>query len=154
LEKKLKELLTICLLFTSLNASAALNKWIDADGKVHYSDIVPADVTAQKIRNSSAPTPNTSASGVPAQKTIAEQDADWKKAKKAKEETAQKADLEKEAVAIKQKNCENARRNQASYENSPLIVSYDSKGERSFLDDAGRKQQIDEAKKAVEKYCK
>lgn len=150
----MKEVLFICLLLTGLNANAALNKWVDAEGKVHYSDTVPADVTVKKVRNNSAPDPTPSASSVIAPKSLAEQEADWKKSQKSKEEATQKASQEKEAAAIKQKNCENARRNQASYENSPLVVSYDSKGERSFLDDAGRKQQIDEAKKAVSTYCK
>lgn len=150
----MKQLLSIFLLFVSIDASAALNKWIDADGKVHYSDTVPTDVTAKKIKNSAAPDPVSSSSSVAAPKSLAEQDADWKKSMKSKEEAAQKDKMEKDAAAIKLKNCENARRNQASYENSPLIVNYDSKGARSFLDDAGRKQQIDEAKKAVATYCK
>jgi hypothetical protein len=150
----MKRLLPLCLLITSLNASASLNKWVDAEGKVHYSDTVPADATITKVRSSTAPDPSPPINGVATPKSIAEQEADWKKNKQSKEEAAKKAEQDKEATAIKQKNCEGARTNLATYENSPLIVSYNPQGERFYLDDAARKQKVDEAKKAVATYCK
>ena len=150
----MKRMLPLCLLMISLNASAALNKWVDAEGKVHYSDTIPADVTITKVRSSSAPEPASAVNGVATPKSIAEQEVEWKKNKQSKEEAAKKADQDKEAVTIKQKNCEGARSNLATYENSPLIVTYNPQGERIYLDDSARKKKVDEAKKAVENYCK
>jgi hypothetical protein len=150
----MKQLLIITLLLTSFNASAALNKWVDAEGKVHYSDTAPTDVTAQKIRRSSAPETTPSNGEVAAPKSLAEREAEWKKSKKIKEETAQKAEKEQEAKLIKQKNCESARSNLSNYENSPAIVSYDEKGESTYLEEAARQQKIEEARKSVSSHCK
>jgi Domain of unknown function (DUF4124) len=141
------------LLLTSFNAYAALNKWVDADGKVHYSDSRPADIKVQTLKSSSTPDATTPASGVSAPKTLAEREAEWKKSQKVKEEAAQKADQEKDVAAVKQKNCESARGNLASLENSPAIVTYNEKGERTFMDDVSRKQRTEEARKVVSSYC-
>lgn len=149
----MKHCLAICLLLTNINAYAALNKWVDADGKIHYSDSAPADVKAKKLRSSSAPDAIAPASGVPAQKSLAERETDWKKSQKSKEEAEQKAALDKENTAIKQKNCDGARGNLAAYENSPRMVQYDAKGEPTYLDDAARAQKVEEARKAVSTYC-
>lgn len=149
----MKLYLAIGLLITSMTSHAALNKWVDADGKVHYSDSAPSDVKVKTVKSSSAPEGVIPASGVPAQKTLAEREADWKKSQKAKEESAQKAEKEKETALIKQKNCESARSNLAGYENTRSMVKYDSKGERVFLDDAARNQTIENARKDVSTYC-
>jgi hypothetical protein len=145
--------LAICLLLTSMTSHAALNKWVDADGKVHYSDSAPTDVKAKTLRSSSAPDAIAPASSVSAPKTLAEREADWKKSQKTKEEAAQKAEQEKEAALVKQKNCESARSNLAGYENSRAIVKYDANGERSYLDEAARNKTIEDARKTVSTYC-
>ena len=149
----MKYCLAICLLLTSINTYAALNKWVDADGKVHYSDSAPVDVKVKKLRGSTAPDTSAPASGVSAQKSVAEREAEWKKSQKSKDEAEKKAALEKENVAIKQKNCDGARGNLAAYENSPRMVQYDAKGERTYLDEAGRAQEIEAARKAVSTNC-
>lgn len=149
----MKYCLAICLLLTSIGTHAALNKWVDADGKVHYSDSPPVDAKVQKLRNSTAPEASAPATGAPAQKSVAEREADWKKSQNTKDEAEKKAALEKENVAIKQKNCDSARGNLAAYENSPRMVQYDAQGERTYLDETARAQKIDEARKAVSTYC-
>jgi hypothetical protein len=149
----MKYSLAICLLLISMTSQAALNKWVDAEGKVHYSDSVPSDVKAKTLKSSSAPDATATVSGVTAPKSLAERDAEWKKSQKSKEEDAKKADQQKEEAVIKQKNCESARSNLASYENSRSIVKYDSKGEPAYLDDAARNQTIENARKEVSKYC-
>lgn len=147
----MKKLLALCLLTICFNAHAALNKWIDADGKVHYSDTIPSDVSARKVRNNSAPEPTASDSSATAPKTIAEQEAEWRKSR---DEASKKDEKEKENAKIKQKNCDNARSNLAANENSPLHAKYTPQGERIILDEAGRNQNINNAKKDVDKYCK
>jgi hypothetical protein len=149
----MKHSLAIFLLLTSISSHAALNKWVDADGKVHYSDTAPADVKAKTLKSSSAPDSLSPANGPAAPKTLAEREAEWKKSQKSKEEATQKEAQQKEAAAIKQKNCESARSNLSTLENSPAIVTYNEKGERIYMDDASRKQNIDEARKAVSSYC-
>ncbi len=149
----MKHCLAICLLFTSISSHAALNKWVDADGKVHYSDTAPADVKVKKLRSYTAPDTTTPVSGVSAQKSLAELDAEWKKSQKLKAEAEQKAALEKENATIKLKNCESARNNLGIMENSRALVTYDAKGERSFVDEVSRAQRTEDARKAVSTYC-
>jgi len=146
----------ICLVFFSFASHAEISKWIDAEGKVHYSDTPPGNIKAKTIKstavsnNTEMPTP---ASGAPAPQTLAEREAAWKKTQKSKEEAAQKAAKEQEAISAKQKNCEIARNNLATLENSPVIATYNAQGERNIMDDSARKQHTEEARKAVSSYC-
>lgn len=145
--------LAMLLLLLSFSSHAALNKWVDAGGKVHYSDTPLADTKVQTLRGSTAPDAKTPSREAAAPKTLAEREAEWKKSQKLKEEAEQKASQEKEAASEKQKNCESARSNLATLENSPAIVTYDEKGERTLMDDDNRKQRTGEARKAVSSYC-
>jgi hypothetical protein len=149
----MKLYLFICILLASFNASAALNKWVDADGKVHYSDSRPEDVKVQTLRTSVAPDSAASASSAYAPKTLAEREVEWKKSQNEKVEADKKAAIDKENVAIKQKNCSGARSNLAALENSQRMVTYNEKGEKSFLDESARQQQKEEARKAISSYC-
>ena len=144
----MKRCLPIFLLLLSVSAHGALNKWVDADGKVHYSDDAPpSNVKAQTLVTPSA------ISGVPAQKTVAEREAERKKALKTKEEAAQKTTQQQENELTKQKNCAGAKANLRTYESGAAIAAYNDKGEKSNIDDAARQQGIEEANKQISTYC-
>lgn len=149
----MKYVLFSLLLLGSLHAHAALNKWVDADGKVHYSDSPPADAKVQKIRSSETPDSAIPASVESAPKSLAEREAEWKKSQQSKAEAEQKEAKKKQEDENKQKNCEAARSNLATLENSPALVTYNAKGERTYIDDAGRAQRIEEARKAIANFC-
>ncbi len=147
----MKYALTIAALLVSLNSYAGLHKWVDSEGKVHYSDEAPpADVKSESLR--SAPEESAASGPAPA-KTIYEQEAEMKKAKKAKEEAAQKAAKQEEEAKAKRQNCEQARTQLQTLQNSPRIAVYNEAGERTIMDDATRQQRIDDAQKAVSQYC-
>ncbi len=48
-------MLVLCLMLTATLAVAAVYRWVDADGKVHFSDTPPAGVTSQEM---ALPTPD------------------------------------------------------------------------------------------------
>ena len=149
----MKYCLALCLLLIiNTNSHAEVNKWIDAEGKVHYSDMPPADTKVTTISRK-PPEILTPASSAAAPKTLAEREVEWKKSQKAKEEAAQKVAQEQEAASIKQKNCENARNNLSILENSTALLTYNEKGERIIADDATRKQRTEETRQAVSTYC-
>ena len=80
----MKRYLPACVLLLSFSAHGALHKWVDADGNVHYSDEAPpANVKTQRLKVQSAPTAATSSSGESATKTVAEREAEYRKAQKA-----------------------------------------------------------------------
>jgi hypothetical protein len=137
----------------SLNVHAALNKWVDADGTVHYSDTVPPEVsTSQTVRNISGKgQANASASFSP--KSVAEREAEMKKNKLDKEEASQKKAKQEADAEIRNRNCEAARQNARFLEEGARIITYDANGERTFLDDSARAQRLEEARKAVSTNC-
>ena len=143
----MKRCLPICLLLLSFNAYGALTKWVDADGKVHYSDIPP--LTNAKAKKLTTP----SSSGVPASQTYVEREAELKKAQKAKEEADQKTAKQQEEALTKQKKCTALRSNLTTLEKSPRIATYNDKGESVIMDDATRKQQIEEVRKQIGTTC-
>lgn len=144
----MKLYLPLCLLLLSFNAYGALTKWVDADGKVHYSDEPPPlNVKSKKL---TTPSP---ASGVPAQKTYAEQEAELRKTQKAREEAEQKAARQQEETLARQKYCASLRAHLATLENSPSIATYNEKGGRVIMDDAARQKEIEEARKQIGSNC-
>ncbi len=133
----------------AFSAHADINKWVDDNNQIHYSDQpAPANVKATPLNTSTS-----SASDVPAQKTLAEREAEYRKAQKAKDEVEKKEAKSQEDVRAKQKYCEAARSNLITLENSPRISTYDSKGELSYMDDTARKQRIEEARKGISTHC-
>jgi hypothetical protein len=146
----MKYCLALCLLLISTSSHAEVKKWIDAEGKVHYSDMPPVNMKVTTISRN-APETLTPASSAAAPKTLAEREVEWKKSQKAKEEASQKEAQEQQAASIKQKNCENARNNLSILENSPALL-YNEKGER-ITDDATRKQRTEETRQDVSTYC-
>jgi hypothetical protein len=155
----MKKHLLILLLLSSAPAVAALNKWVDESGAVHYSDQPPpVSVKAQTLR--SAPNAPASASGVAATsapaaaKTYVERDAELKKAQKAKQEAAAKATQEQAQKDDNKANCEAAQRNLRTLQAETPITEIDANGERSYLDDAQRQQRIAGAQQDVSNWCK
>lgn len=156
----MKKILLTFLLLASANASAALIKWVDAEGKVHYSDQPPPpNVKSETLRVPSAPAPvsasgTDAASGPAGPKTIAEREAELKKAQQAKKEAADKAAKEQARIDAEKAQCEAAQQNLRALQEGMRLVEIDAKGERSYLDDSQRQQRIEKARQDVSAYCK
>ena len=147
--------LPVCLLLfglLSFNAHGEVNKWVDDNNRVHYSD-QPPPANTQVTPLITTATPATAASAVSAPKSLAERDAEYKKAQKAKEEAAQKTAKQQEEARTRQKFCADTRISLKSLEEGARISTYDAKGERTFLDDAARQQRIEEARKSISTTC-
>ena len=135
--------LTLCL---ALPVSAQMYKWVDANGKVQYSDKPPpSNVKTEKLRES-APAPTAPAASdakdgakkdaaKAGPKTVAEQEQAFRKrqldAAKAREEDGQKQAESRE----KAENCKRAKAALANLQMGGRQVRIDEKGERVFLDD-------------------
>ncbi|MDP2695380.1 MAG: DUF4124 domain-containing protein [Gallionella sp.] len=157
----MKKILLILLMLASTTAFAALSKWVDADGKVHYSDQPPpANVKAKTLRVTPEATAPVSASGVAAAsapvapKTIAEREAELKKAQQAKKEAADKAAQEQARIDAEKADCAAAQQNLRALQEGMRMVEIDAKGERSYLDDEQRRQRIEKAQQEIKAYCK
>lgn len=146
------------LLLTSGNSFAELNKWVDENGKVHYSDQPPpASVKAKTLRSTAAA---TSASGVAASsapaapKTIAEREAELKKAQQAKKEAADKAANEQAAAETNKANCATAQQNLRNLQAGIRMMEVNPKGENTFITEEQRQQRIDKTQQDIKTFCK
>jgi hypothetical protein len=89
-----------------------------------------------------------------AAKTPAEQDLEFRKRQSEAAEQKSKAEKDSAAAEEKRKNCERARGQLAALESGQRVSRPNAKGEREFLDDAQRAEEIANSRKAVESLCK
>ena len=140
--------------FFSLTGQCGINKWVDDNGRVHYSDVAaPDDTTSIKLRGATTAASGTVASDAEAPQSWAEREAELKKSKKSKAESAQKAAQKQEQADAKQKYCLDIRGSLKTLEESPRIATYDANGEQSYLDDAARQKRMDDAREAIKVNC-
>ncbi len=142
----------IALLLICFDAHAGLNKWVDADGKVHYSDSPPPNVETEHVR-SFIGKEQTDTPVKYSPKSIAERDAEYKKAKQEKEKAMQEKTQQDAGAEAKKRNCAAAQENLRTLESGSRVVTYDANGERVYLDDTARAQKLEEARTAISKSC-
>jgi flagellar motility protein MotE (MotC chaperone) len=156
----MSKFLLILLMLASANTFAAVSKWVDAQGRVHYSDQPPPpEVKAETLRSASDSEGTAGISGVTATsapaapKTIAEREAELKKAQQAKQAAADK-DVQKQAATDARKaNCANAQQNLRTLQTGIRMMDVDANGERSYIDDKQRQQRIEKAQQEISNLC-
>ena len=153
--------LLIFLMLIGSNALAAVSKWVDSDGHTHYSDQPPPPgEKAARLHSISGDEGIEGASGVPvasapaAPKTIAEREADLKKAQKAQKEAADKAARQHAAEDAKKANCVTSQQNLRTLQEGMRMVEVDAKGERSIVSDEQRQKSIAKTQQDISTFCK
>jgi len=149
----MKTLFALSLLtIFALNARAELNKWVDENGVVHYSDTRPAGVNADTVRNVTG----KGTAAAPAQdapKNYVEREAELKQALQEKQAANDKLAKEKAIQEERQRNCINAQESLRTLESGTRLSAYDANGERYYLDDAAREQRLRDAREAIQVNC-
>jgi hypothetical protein len=154
-------MLAVMLAFAAM-ASAQMYRWVDKDGRVHYTATPPPPGTkARTLRSPAAPAAAADdaakdAGAKDARKgplTPAEQEQEFRK----RQLEAQKA-REKEALAAKdaeakQENCARAREALRTIESGQRISRTNAQGERYYLDDDARASETEAARRAVQDWC-
>ncbi|MDD5241245.1 MAG: DUF4124 domain-containing protein [Sulfuricella sp.] len=148
-------LLAFSLLTLAATAYAGVTKWVDADGKVHYSDQPPpAAVKSQKSLDIKTSPVLPKATSDSESRSMAEKDLEFRKRQvKAEEAAAKEAKDQGEARRAKA-NCEQAQRQLQALQEGQRISRFNEKGERVYMEDSDRPQAISEAKQAVDSWCK
>jgi hypothetical protein len=159
----MKRVLTLALLLAALPASAVLYKWVDQDGKVHYSDQPPPDgakksgvIAAPAPSAPSTPTPSGDAAN-PAPKgppTAAEQEMEFRKRRLEAAEAEAKRQQEAQAAEEKKRNCAQATNRLAALETGGRLTKYGPNGEQVYLSDAELAKELGEARKVADSWCK
>ncbi len=143
----------IALSLCSMNVHAELIKWVAKDGSVHYSDTAPPEVDTVDTVHNIAGRDQAAAPATFSNKSVAEREAELRKSKKEKEETASKKAQEKAQADLKKENCAASRENLRILEENTRIVTHDANGERTFIDDAAREQRLNDTRKAISANC-
>ena len=147
----MKYYLAIFLALASFGANAALIKWVDKQGMVHYSDSPPPPgVQSQtlNIPDSSGSQGTQAASGVNGEPSIYQQAAEVDKERKAEAEAAKKAAEKRKHAEQEEQACNQARANLITLQSAPRIANYDANGNKYYLSDEAM------AQSQIDKYCK
>lgn len=145
-------------------AAAQTYKWVDANGRIQYSDKPPTgNVKVEEIKRSvgtvsggakadSANGNKSAASSAP--KSVAEQEQAFRKRQMDGQEEAQKQAKNEAEAKAKEEQCQRARGMVASLEASGRHVRFDAKGERYFLDDNEIEKERAKARASLASLCK
>jgi len=157
----MKNCLMALLMMFGMNAFAEINKWVDENNQIHYSDQPPpVSVKARKLRSSSdtrAPAEasgETAASGPAAAKTIAEREAELKKTQQAKKEAADKSAQNQAKEESSKANCAAAQQNLKTLESGIRIPVFSVDGESTYMNDEQRQQRIAKTQQDIGRLCK
>lgn len=137
------------LTFTA-HADADLYKWTDAQGKVHYSD-QPPSMNAQTVKNTAAGQADITTQST---QSLNAKDQAYQKRRKEAEDARVKAEKEAEQARAQRENCDRARKNLSTLQNTPRVYTTNAGGQRTYMDDAARANALANSQKAVSEFCK
>ena len=145
-------------------ANAQQYKWKDSRGRTVYGDIPPAGVKATPMgpvpaAPAAAPaggTETAKAAGAKDAKplTPAEKEMEFRRRVKEAQEAAAKQAEKDKAARAQQENCELAREQERTLASGQRVARVDDKGERYYVDDAQRAQELAKARQNVSEWCK
>ena len=150
----MSKFLLILLMLASTNTFAGISKWVDAQGRVHYSDQPPPPDAQTKTLRPVSGTGDPASSGVAAAKTVAEREAELKRDNLAKQAEADKAAQKKATEDALRINCANAQANLRSLQSGVRMMEIDANGQRSFMDETQRQQRIAKTQQEISTNCK
>lgn len=134
-------------------ASAAVYKWVDAQGNIHYSDRPPSETTqAQVVNIASRPTNHDrvaarTSSDQKQRETVAT--ADGKQ--KAEQQTQQS--VNSDVARSRAKQCEEAKARYQTAIDSHKLYKLGKNGEREYLSDAELSQARLDARRNMDESC-
>jgi len=129
-------------------AGAVLYKWIDANGRVSYSDQPPpANVKAEIV--SGAPV----ASAPEAVRDMANQELDFKKRQTQRADEQKKVDKARADAALREQACVELRNRMKVFESDAPILRLNEKGEQVYLDDTMRNQERERLQATMRERC-
>ena len=136
----------IFLAFPVLGQAGKVYRWVDGQGKVHFSD-QPGGMNSQAVEVKpiprSEPMPGGRETSPRPQATASKPEA----------ETATAKEDAKKTAKLRSKNCEIARDNLKRNESISRMYRLDENGERAFLTDAEREAVMEKSRRHVKEWC-
>ena len=150
----MKATIAFVLVLAVVPAYGQMLKCVGKDGKVEYAAQCPPGAKESETGIKNNPGGSTPAAA-PQQKSMAEREADFKKRQAEQAEAQAKQQKEGDEQVQKKRACEEARNYLAGLEAGARVTRIDPKtGERVFLEDSARKQEIDRARQSAQANCK
>ena len=152
-------LISIALATLSAGVYAELYRWVDENGKVHYSDTPPPPNVKQSKELRAPPSrktlPAAAEDGDEGEKpdSYAEKEAEFRKRQVEKAEKQAELDREKEQAKTRKLNCDTARSQLAGLKSGGRISRINAQGEREYLDERDIEESIVRAQKSVSEWC-
>lgn len=141
--------LTAALALAAAPAAATTYKWTDANGRVIYSDQPPPGNI--KVEALSAPPPPANPN---AAKELAAKEAEIQQRRLLRTEEEAKAAKKGAEQAQKREQCAKVRGQVAMMQNDPnLLYRSSDKGQPVYLDDAGRRREIQKLDLWIKENC-
>lgn len=131
--------------------------WKDADGRVHYSDMPPAEAKVRTLRKAPLAPEKAAApaaDGRPTPASMAERELAFKKRRAATAEAEEKASTERAAADARQKECSEAKAQLVAMQDGQRVARFAENGERVVLDDAEHEAEIERLSQYVARNCK
>lgn len=150
----MKAIIAVVMMLAAAAAYGQVMKCVSKDGKVEYSTQCPPGTTEQRTTIFSKGT-GSAPSAAPQPKSVAEQDAAFRKRQIEQQEGQQKAEKQAAEAEDKRQACESARIYLKSLQEGQRISRVDPRtGERVFVEDAERASETARAQRAVSENCK
>lgn len=129
-------------------AGAVLYKWIDANGRVSYSDQPPpANVKAEIVSGTPV------ASAPEAVREMANQEMDLKKREKQRADDQKKMEKARSDAAAQEQMCGEMRSRIRLYQSEKNIARVNEKGETVYLDDTMKNQERERLEIIMRERC-
>ncbi|MEO8629603.1 MAG: DUF4124 domain-containing protein [Betaproteobacteria bacterium] len=162
---------TLALCLIAIPAWADMYKWVDSQGKSHYSDQPPPPTTkrVETIKQSRPPADAESDDGgAPAnggkpdnaqkpdakEKNTADEEMEFRRRKLQQVEQEAKAQKDAQAAEERKRNCQRSTDQYSALQRGGRITKYGPNGEQLYLSDAEIAQELATAKKAMDSWCK
>lgn len=150
-----KLLLLVLFLSVAVASFAAIYKWVDDEGVIHYSETPPSGEKTQEMEMEPGPSENEIQQSRDRMERLLEYQ---KQSDELRRESVEKKRQEKAAEQLekveRKKRCIRAWQNLHELNIDRAVYSINEKGERVYLDDEMRATQIELMKKIIETDCK
>ena len=155
----------VLALMVALPATAQIYSWKDKDGRVHYADLPPPTGEVKTLRGPARPAveptaDEASADAISAGDTApqtpdASVDAEtaFRERRAAEADAAAKAAANEAKEIERERFCTQARGQLAGLKSGQRIARMNAAGEREFLDDTARNEEIGRLEQQIEQNC-
>lgn len=147
-------ILTLALAVSVLPAVAlaAVYKWTDSEGNVHYTQTPPPDQKAETVETHTGVSADEAKQNLEALKQKAGDKGAGEQA--APEQTEEQKKVAMEQEELRKKNCEVARQNLQVLQGGGRVQVKDEGGNTVLLDDAAMKAKLEESRAYIKENCR